>query len=287
MRELRQGRLQAARTAALAMCGMLLASCASDLGACDMDALGGSAAAGTAAPTAGQLVVEKSCAGGRCHSANAKGLQRVGAPGSLDFDVVPNDMSEAELARITRGAAHVHDNIDDMWEKVADGDMPPPNQGREFTNEDKETLRNWLACNAPVIATPLTVALPGGDAGTTAPAFSDIFAALQTKCLICHSSASGMLAGSGFIFGDTGDACGAYKNIVSKKSVTAMCAPTGATVIVPGDPDTSLMVQKLEGTQTCGQAMPAGTALGAANPAVQALRAWIAAGAPAPSGCTP
>jgi hypothetical protein len=45
------------------------------------------------------------------------------------------------------------------------------------------------------------------------------------------------------------------------------------------------MLRKLEGTQTCGQPMPFGAALGASNPIVMDLRAWIAAGAPKPMGC--
>jgi hypothetical protein len=265
-----------------------LASCGgADLGSCDMAALGGNATAGTAAPNAGQLVIEKSCAGGRCHSLNAKGLDRVGAPAGLDFDVVPLDTSMTELARIEHGAGRVHDNIDDIWEMVDSGDMPPTNQGRTFSSQDKETLRNWLACDAPVIEAPLTI---GGDSGTT-PKWEDVYPVLSMTCVACHSSAAGKTAGNGFIFGDSGDACGAYKNIVNKKAVTTAgmppCAPMDLTIITPSNPDASLMLQKVEGTQSCGSPMPAGVALGADNAAVKALRAWIAGGAPPPAGCTP
>jgi mono/diheme cytochrome c family protein len=273
--------------AALAACG--LTSCGSaDLGSCDMTVLGGSAIAGMASPTAGQLVVEKSCAGGRCHSANAKGLNRVGAPAGLDFDVVPPDTSLESLTRIERGAKHVHENIDEMWTMVDEGDMPPPNQGRVFTSQDKETLRNWLACGAPVIEAPISIG-GGGDSGTT-PSWDQIYPALSmNQCLSCHSSGAAKLAGDGFIFGDSGDACGAYRNIVNKKAVTASggCAAMNLTIITPNAPDMSLMLQKLEGTQPCGSPIPAGVALGASNPTVMALRAWIAGGAPPPAGCTP
>lgn len=257
---------------------LLLCSCGTDVGKCDMNALGGSTVLGMEAPNAGQIVVEQACAGGRCHSAAAQGLQRVGAPAGLNFDVVPHDTSMPEIARVTQGEKVVHDNIDTMWSMVDSGAMPPENQGRMFSAQDKETLRNWLACGAPVIKAPVQATAD----------WSSIYNGLTSNgCLACHGSASPV--GDNFVLSMSAmDACTAYKNIVSKPSITTQggCASSGLQVVVPGQPDMSLLVQKLEGTQTCGSAMPLGTTgLGPSNPTVMALRAWITNGAPPPAGC--
>ena len=55
------------------------------------------------------------------------------------------------------------------------------------------------------------------------------------------------------------------------------CAGTGNVRVKPGDPDNSLLMQKLEGKQTCGLAMPPGGMLDAAK--VSLVRGWITAGA--------
>lgn len=57
------------------------------------------------------------------------------------------------------------------------------------------------------------------------------------------------------------------------------CGGTGMIRVVPGDPNSSLLVAKLAHTQTCGGPMPnAGTTLPADQ--LQRIRDWISAGAP-------
>ena len=258
---------------------VLLASCKTDLGECDEMMLGGSSMTAPGKPNTGQVVLEKTCAGGRCHASTAKGKDRVGVPAGLNFDVLPSDTSMPELARITKSAKVVKDHADEMWEEIQDGEMPPKNQGRSLSSDDKESLRNWLACGAPVIDAPVSVDTTSG--------YDGIYKGLTDQsCLSCHSGTAD--AGGGFMLGMT--ACESYKNIFMKPAITTVgtpaCAASGLQLVVPNSPDTSLLLQKLEGMPKCGSPMPLGSmGLGASNATVMALRAWIMSGAPAPAGC--
>jgi polyvinyl alcohol dehydrogenase (cytochrome) len=60
-------------------------------------------------------------------------------------------------------------------------------------------------------------------------------------------------------------------------STTPNCADLDLVRVVPRDPDASLLVQKLEGTQPCGDRMPPTAELSGAQ--VDQVRAWIASGA--------
>src|SRR3954465_15398945 len=103
----------------LALSGVLLGSCATDLGKCDEALLGGSSAdAATAKPNEGQIILEKTCAGGRCHASTAKGDARGGVPAGLNFDVLPSDTSMAERDRVIQSAKVVKDHADSMWEEI-------------------------------------------------------------------------------------------------------------------------------------------------------------------------
>src|SRR5262245_19506228 len=37
-----------------------------------------------------------------------------------------------------------------LYQRVHDGEMPPPGKGNAFTNADRETLRQWIVAGAPV-----------------------------------------------------------------------------------------------------------------------------------------
>jgi hypothetical protein len=210
-------------------------------------------------------------------------------PAGINFDVVSPNIVQGdtpmtkpvEYAHINKAAKVVKDHAEEMWEEIEDGEMPPKNQMRELNSADKETLRNWLACGAPVIFAPI-----GGAGGTD---YDSIYKGLTDQgCLACHGGTAD--AGGGFMIGMT--ACESYKNVFMKPAVTTIgqppCASSGMQLVVPNAPDMSLLLKKVEGTQTCGAAMPLGTSgLGASNPTVMALRQWIMAGAPAPMNCTP
>jgi mono/diheme cytochrome c family protein len=90
-----------------------------------------------------------------------------------------------------------------------------------------------------------------------APSFrADVLPLLQEKCGACHGTLGGWDASSYASVLQTGD---------------------HAPVVVPGDPPTSLLAQKLLGTQTVGGPMPPGSPLSQDD--IQLLLDWIAAGA--------
>jgi len=96
----------------------------------------------------------------------------------------------------------------------------------------------------------------------------------------CHQSA---MAPSKLALGDQAMA---YKDLIN---VAAMgmnlpggttapnCGGTGVMRVKPGDPDNSLLVQKLEEKQKCGSAMPPGGGLEPEK--VTLVRDWVKAGA--------
>jgi hypothetical protein len=265
-----------------AVLGLAGAGCGEDLGQCDMNALGGSTVQGMEAPNTAQSLVQQKCAGNHCHTASATGKDRFGAPADLDFDVQPANAAEAQQARFRHGADVVHEWAEDMWDQIASGNMPPEKQAQfdESTGE-KQTVRNWLACGAPVISAPPKV-------DPTADAWTAIHSALEVQCASCHSDPP--YPGVTFVMYPTASACDAYHNVVNKAATTpsplGQC--TGMLLVDPGKPDTSLLLRKIEGTQPlCGMPMPLNTpGLGTSDATVQKLRAWIAAGAPPPADCS-
>lgn len=175
------------------------------------------------------------------------------------------------------------------------------------TREGDEILRNWLACGAPVVestgdpgSSPSggDCGIPGeqGHAGTCVvripppieppePTWSSIFEKfVLPRCgQSCHSPSDAVnyeLSGLNLSSQLT-----AYNALVSQPAAGQECGRTTAempdvpTLIVPGDPDASLFLQKMERTSLCGDFMPTGTS--AVDPAITAvIRAWIEAGAP-------
>ena len=70
----------------------------------------------------------------------------------------------------------------------------------------------------------------------------------------------------------------AYGNLVEEPADGPRCAGDGRVRVIPGDPDESLLIQKLEGTQDCGDRMPRNRdPLPAAS--IETIRDWIEAGA--------
>lgn len=254
---------------------LLAASCGVDLGKCDMTQLGGDMLTATA--YTGQQLVQNNCASGRCHSEGAQGSLRVGAPAGLNFDVVPGANTPDEQAKAGRGDAKVKEKADLMWSLIDGGNMPPPGRGTTLSSTDKESIRNWLACSAPII----------NAANTTATAdWDSIYGVLATSgtCSACHGSGTSA-AGMGFSLGD--DACSAYNAVVNKPSITPTCMGKGLTLVVPSQPASSFLLQKVKGMQTCGSSMPLGAMPLAVTNAdvVQKLEQWITNGALKPATC--
>ena len=103
-------------------------------------------------------------------------------------------------------------------------------------------------------------------------------------CQGCHGPGSTM----GSFLPMAGNVCAAYDSMVGPTASGPMCGTSGARLIVPSQPDSSLLLQKLKGTQPCGGHMPMGAPqpLAATNPDyVQKIEDWIVAGAPEPEVC--
>jgi len=100
-----------------------------------------------------------------------------------------------------------------------------------------------------------------GETATTSggiPSFAtDVLPLLQSKCAMCHGSFGGWDASS-------------YQTVME----TGKHKP----VVIPGDPDNSLLVQKLLGIQTEGALMPPAGKL--SDQEIQIIIDWIKAGAP-------
>jgi hypothetical protein len=171
-----------------------LAAGCNDLGTCD-DPLSGRTPVKVAGPEimyAGQAIMNASCAGGTCHSSNAKGASRQGAPEGLDFDlalapagavipgpdggVVAVQLNNVDVAGLRNRQRKIFDERELVWEQIDKGLMPPADDFKSkvtsiarfmfgsdgscpagtnlesFTDAKKE-LRNWLACGTPIVET--------------------------------------------------------------------------------------------------------------------------------------
>jgi len=237
--------------------------------------LGGSVVPGMEQPHTGQLLIHNTCAAGRCHSQTATGSNRVGVPAGLNFDVVPASTAPEALAIAQSGHANVEEWAEDMWGEINEGSMPPEGQRNAPTAVEKEAMRNWLACGAPLINAP--VAAIGG---TDWPSLHDALAA--KGCQTCHSQALAM--NNPFL---DGTACDSYARLF-QPSAGLECRGMVSALVVPGQPDASLLIQKTGPTPPCGVSMPQASPqpLGVTDPAlVQNLRAFIMAGAPKPPTC--
>jgi len=330
-----------------------LSACGPDLGPCDMeaateviykrgpdgvgckvrDASGGGPGSGcdsdamTSAPPfepvtyyipyyRGQAIAHSSCGnGGVCHSEKATGALRHGAPHGLDFDVamaVKEDDYTGKLVH-EKGVSTLRNWIEDSWELIDDGSMPPGQLGAALqamstwfnltpgsdpmepfatrsqaivpalsTAEGKEEMRNWLACGAPV-ATGVRVGQRGPDA--IQPTWDDIHSVvIQEHCTVCHAGSRDPGANGDLILTN---ACASWKSLFERPaSGRGVCATFSGSLIVPNDPDSSLLLEKVENLRpSCGSVMPFGATELIPQGAITAIREWIEAGASAPPGC--
>lgn len=94
---------------------------------------------------------------------------------------------------------------------------------------------------------------------------------------LCHAGEAGKLTMK--------DRDSTYKALVDVKAMgmneagssSEHCADSGLSRVVPGKPDESLLLQKLEGKQPCGDQMPIGNKL--SDERISQVRAWIEHGA--------
>lgn len=114
-----------------------------------------------------------------------------------------------------------------------------------------------------------------GTGGAAAPrlGFRELYAQAFWSCTrsICHG---GAVAGL-----DMSTPAAAHAGLVNQPAQPeGACAFTAMTRVVPFQPDQSLLIGKLQPSAPCGQQMPIGGLLSQEHR--DAVRAWIAAGAP-------
>lgn len=118
-----------------------------------------------------------------------------------------------------------------------------------------------------------------GAPATKAATFSDIYAMLfprmtNAHCDMCHGLPAFDRSNGNLSTGM--DKASTYLALVSKASTSSMCS--GRVLVVPGQPDMSLLLQKVMPNPPCGLRMPnGGAALSDAQ--IEMIRSWIAAGA--------
>jgi mono/diheme cytochrome c family protein len=114
------------------------------------------------------------------------------------------------------------------------------------------------------------------DAAPLDPTFTNVYATiLGGVCAQCHGAATGDGALSGGLLMDTKQ--DAYSALVNVAAAGEACGTSGETRVVPSSSATSLLWQKVNGTQTCGGRMPLGGELEQAQ--IDLIAAWINAGA--------
>lgn len=158
-------------------------ACAVDLGECDPVMATHVTYSGGVPAYEGQAMVATNCGNASfCHSSGASGQQRYGASLGLDFDVqiastraatndVELELEAASTARLRQAQNNVRTYAEHIYREVESGRMPPFGGATEDTliglpryadaegrrvppvdsYEGLEILRNWLACDAPVV----------------------------------------------------------------------------------------------------------------------------------------
>jgi hypothetical protein len=241
----------------------------------------------------------------------------------------------AGLAGLRKRQRKVFDTRDLIYKQVIDGLMPPPDIGAGFRDISKinrftrdsegctrkegeltavnqssgrETLREWLACGAPIVeitapqcpdmngdgspdpdgkCLPTAVAGTVGDQFPECPVqleatFENVYAAVFEGAGCTNGSCHGAPAKTSNF--DLSSIDAAYTQLVGsdRKGAPQPCAANPVPYVTPGDPDKSYIVPKCTAgsTNICGGTMPLG---GALSPALlKLLSDWITAGAPGP-----
>jgi hypothetical protein len=204
------------------------------------------------------------------------------------------------------------------WLRKSDGSELPPIE----SSEAQEIVRNWLACQAPVIAR--TEAAPsealqlepcqsvdaetciytGPEGGLPDPVWSEIYWSIMfTRCVLCHGPSNATtddpnpdnplggdipggaspaaLAALDLTGSDTTDTTNwpteSWSAVVDVLAADpGTCAGQG-TLVVPFDSPSSIMIQKLRGTQTCGTEMPPTQMM--SETLIQIVEEWVDLGA--------
>lgn len=295
---------------ALAISGLLLlTACGPELGACDpSEAIRVAYDEATGMPAyEGQAVMHASCGyGSFCHASDVPMENRLGVPAHLTFDVqlaaTDGTVDEAAIARLRRARFRTVQEARGIYESLALGTMPPAGEEgasvrsgapRYLASDDRgelvplpgadtpagrEIVRNWLACDAPVVERPLpredglsAVVVPPLPRDPIEPTwesvFEDLLRARGCAGARCHGGSE-----AGF---QVTDAAGTRAALVGAEASGDECA--GMPLVAPGAPDDSLFYRKLaarDEADVCGDPMPLG-APRLNDDDLAAVRAWI------------
>jgi polyvinyl alcohol dehydrogenase (cytochrome) len=128
------------------------------------------------------------------------------------------------------------------------------------------------------------LALPGDapptpqPSATPPPVPGDSFTEIYDEIFVGTGCAGGGCHGSGAgeLSMETKEI--AYNELVDVPAGGAPCVSSGLIRVVPGDPDASLLVNKISGDPVCGDTMPIAGSL--TEEQIERIRSWIARGAP-------
>lgn len=279
-----------------------LAGCAEDLGTCEMNAATQVVYAADGTPYyAGQGLVQYGCSEGVCHSEVAVNDARKGAPHGLNFDLRPltPTSTPANISALRAGVVKVRDEAGEIYGELTAGTMPPGAAGQRpdpawklqsgqvanlpgvNTDVGIATVRNWLACGAPVVSGVTGAPADASQIASSAivPAMTiqvgNTFESVYTNVLAPCAAACHKPGGS-YAALDLSTKAIAFGSVVGKAAPGA-CASAGQ-LVTPGNCETSVLYKKLTPTPGCGAQMPlGGPYLSASN--LDALCQWIKAGA--------
>jgi hypothetical protein len=118
--------------------------------------------------------------------------------------------------------------------------------------------------------------LSGGGGGAPPSGLQPTLASIQDNVFTVNCAVSGCHRGAGAPYGLQLDPDFSAGNLIR--------VPSGQDPnlirVVPGDPDASFLIQKLDGTQTVGERMPAGGPPYLTTATINVIRQWIQNGAP-------
>ena len=292
------------RVASSLVVALVLAGCKADLGTCDVNAANQVVFSPEGTPfMQGQALIHQSCAGAFCHASGAIGDLRKGAPHGLDFDVNPLTLTSQplQLTSLQNGIAKVREEAAEMWGEIEAGTMPPGAAGTRglfnWTNaqkmpvvldintpQGKDIARNWLACQAPIVAgvtgaqvpPNLGAVVPAAMVSATTATFKSVYdTLLGTSCKGCHVAGGPYAKQTPLDFTSEQTA---FATLVSQPASTTGMCPGRGQLVMPGSCQNSLLFQKLQPAPGCGATMPlGGDPVMAAT--MTALCAWIDGGA--------
>ena len=142
-----------------------------------------------------------------------------------------------------------------------------------------------LALLAAGCATEGTGNAPGdGGAGGSVPTFAQVSAALRPRCDPCHTEEMFGLMNIGV---SAADDARAHQSLMAA-TMGQHCGGMGRVRVVPRNPESSVLYQKvlarstMQETAPCGAGMPPPGLEPLSREQVEMIRAWIAGGAPGP-----